>query len=226
MTKRFLTICFIGFCVCSEARAQLAITEIQTGESKVNSLGSAPDWWELKNFGTKDIDLTGYGWNDGGQPTAASFYLNNNRAGFYHNSGLFHCPVAPLATAVPNPNIPNAYFSIEMNSKLISGNDTAIRASTIKQPSATVFFLENRLTGESMVDSMQATTDLGQPSRYANRFAARHGGTGNLAFVDGHAQGYKGSQVVQTTKSDPNEGKAILPQTQIVWTTDPNVSPN
>ena len=160
------------------------------------------------------------------QPTAASFYLNNNRAGFYDASSLFHCPVAPLSTVVPNPNVPNAYFSIAMNSKLISGSDTTIRVTTIKQPSATVFFLENRLTGEPMIDPLQATTDLGQPSAFASRFVARHGGMGNLAFVDGHAQAYKAAQVVQTTKGDPNEGKAIFPQTEIVWTTDPSVSPN
>jgi prepilin-type processing-associated H-X9-DG protein len=88
-----------------------------------------------------------------------------------------------------------------------------------------VFFLENLLTSNPTVDHNQATTDLGQPSSYANRFAARHGGMGNLAFVDGHAQAYKGNQVVQTKAGDPNEGAAILPQTEIVWTTDPSVNP-
>lgn len=68
MCKKILVVCLIGFCAFSQARAQLAITEIQTGESKANSLGSAPDWWELKNYGASDIDLTGYSWNDGGHP--------------------------------------------------------------------------------------------------------------------------------------------------------------
>jgi prepilin-type N-terminal cleavage/methylation domain-containing protein/prepilin-type processing-associated H-X9-DG protein len=166
------------------------------------------------------------------QPNAASFFLNNNRAGFYDNSSLFHCPTAPLSRVVPNPNVADAYFSIAMNSKLIQGEgpgDTkTIKVTTIKQPSATVFFLENRLTGEPMVDPKQpdgSTADLGQPSSYASRFVARHSGMGNLSFVDGHAQGYKGSQVVQCTPGDPNEGAAILPQNEIVWTTDPNVAP-
>jgi hypothetical protein len=44
--------------------AQLAITEVQTGEGTPNTFGSA-DWWELKNFGATDINLTGYSWNDG-----------------------------------------------------------------------------------------------------------------------------------------------------------------
>ncbi|HTD68006.1 MAG TPA: immunoglobulin domain-containing protein [Candidatus Limnocylindria bacterium] len=48
--------------------AQLAITEIVSSSS--TNLGTAlvtqkSDWWELSNFGTNAIDLTGYGWNDG-----------------------------------------------------------------------------------------------------------------------------------------------------------------
>ncbi|HTJ00591.1 MAG TPA: lamin tail domain-containing protein [Dongiaceae bacterium] len=42
------------------SRAQLAITEVMTGEVDKNH----PDWWELKNYGTNDVDLTGYSWND------------------------------------------------------------------------------------------------------------------------------------------------------------------
>ena len=157
----------------------------------------------------------------------ASSYNNIN---FYNADLLFHCPTAPFSskTALSNPN--DAYFTIAMNSKLIQGTSLTIKVSTIKQPSATVFFLENRLAGEPMVDLNQVNDNdpkayLGQPSSYANRFVARHNGMGNLAFVDGHAQGYKGRQVVQCTPGDPNEGKAILPQNEIVWTTDPSVAP-
>ncbi|MEJ0091524.1 MAG: prepilin-type N-terminal cleavage/methylation domain-containing protein [Limisphaerales bacterium] len=152
-------------------------------------------------------------------PMAATYY--NDRTNFYSSSSLFHCPTAPLTKAVPNPGAAYAYFSIAMNSKLITGNDTTIKTSTVHQPSSTVFFLENRLNGEPMVSSSQATTDLGQPSSYASRFVARHGGVGNLTFVDGHAAGFKGGQVV-----DSSTGKAIEPQTEIVWTADPSMSPN
>jgi prepilin-type N-terminal cleavage/methylation domain-containing protein/prepilin-type processing-associated H-X9-DG protein len=155
-----------------------------------------------------------------------SYFNPTNKAGFYNPDSLFHCPTARINN---NPGVvqngPYVYFSIAMNSKLISGSDTTIKVAAIRQPSTTVFFLENRLANEPMADPQQATTDLGQPSSYANRFVARHGGMGNLAFVDGHAAGFKGNQVVQTKKGDPNEGKAILPQTEIVWTTDPSVAP-
>lgn len=162
----------------------------------------------------------------------ASYFNPNHKADFYDANSLFHCPTALLNN---NAGVvqtgPYIYFSIAMNSKLISGSTTtgsatSIKVSTVRQPSSTVFFLENRLPNETMVDPQQATTDLGQPSSYASRFVTRHGGMGNLAFVDGHAVGFKGRQVVQTTKGDPNEGKAILPQSEIVWTTDPSVSPN
>ncbi len=42
------------------AQAQLAVTEVMSGETDKNH----PDWWELHNYGTNDIDLTGYSWND------------------------------------------------------------------------------------------------------------------------------------------------------------------
>jgi prepilin-type N-terminal cleavage/methylation domain-containing protein/prepilin-type processing-associated H-X9-DG protein len=160
------------------------------------------------------------------QRPASKFYPLN-KADFYDANGLFHCPTAFL---YGNPGIvqngPYAYFSIAMDSKLIAGSGaTTIRVATIKQPVATVFFLENRLPNEAKVDPNQAGDNLGQPSSYANRFVARHGGSGNLAFVDGHAASFKGNQVVQTKHGDPNEGKALLPQSEIVWTTDPSVNP-
>jgi prepilin-type processing-associated H-X9-DG protein len=111
-----------------------------------------------------------------------------------------------------------------MNSKLIQGSDLTIKVTGVLKPTETVFFLENRLEGEAAVDPKQATTDLGQPSSSANRFVARHGGKGNLSFVDGHSESKRGDQVVQT-QSGPGEGGAILPQAAVVWTTDPSATP-
>lgn len=146
-----------------------------------------------------------------------------DKPGFYAKDSLFHCPTAPFAQNAALDSF--VYFSIAMNSKLIEGSASTIRTSTIKQPSSTVIFLENRLTGDPMVDSAQSAADLGQPSSFASRFAARHVGAGNLTFVDGHAALYKGVQVVET-QPGPNRGKAILPQTEIVWTADPQSNPN
>ncbi|HEX3857335.1 MAG TPA: prepilin-type N-terminal cleavage/methylation domain-containing protein [Verrucomicrobiae bacterium] len=176
-------------------------------------------------------------WNDAFNPVNSAVWYNalpsiinqksasayfHDRADFYDDKSLFNCPMAKFpqnaATAL------DIYFSISMNSKLEQGTDLTIKVETIKQPSATVFFLENLLPDDAPVDHLQKTTDLGQPSSDAGRFAARHAGMGNIAFVDGHAQGFKGNKVVQTT-TGPGEGGDILPQTEIIWTQDPSMTP-
>jgi prepilin-type N-terminal cleavage/methylation domain-containing protein/prepilin-type processing-associated H-X9-DG protein len=154
------------------------------------------------------------------QKAATDFF--HDRADYYNDKSMFHCPTAKFpANAETQPDI---YFSYSMNSKLEQGSALTIKASSIMKPTATVFFLENLLDGEAKTDSKQKSTDLGQPSSDAGRFAARHNGMGNLAFVDGHAQAFKGSQVVQT-QPGPGEGGPILPQTDIVWTQDPSQTP-
>jgi prepilin-type N-terminal cleavage/methylation domain-containing protein/prepilin-type processing-associated H-X9-DG protein len=152
---------------------------------------------------------------------AADFLAD--KPAFYATDSLFHCPNAPFTSATPLDSF--VYFSTAMNSKLITGSSSSIKISSIKLPSNTVIFLENRLTGDPMVDGNQSKSDLGQPSSFASRFAARHNKSGNLVFADGHARTYKGSDVVQTI-AGPDEGKAILPQTEIVWTMDPASNPN
>jgi prepilin-type N-terminal cleavage/methylation domain-containing protein/prepilin-type processing-associated H-X9-DG protein len=154
------------------------------------------------------------------QKAAADYF--HNRADFYNDKSLFHCPTAKFP-ANPDKQL-NIYFSYAMNSKLEQGSDLTIKVGTIRQPSATVFFLENLLPDDPKVDSHQKNTDLGQPSSDGGRFAARHAGVGNIAFVDGHAAGFKGNKVVQTTPG-PGEGGDILPQIEIIWTQDPSMTP-
>jgi hypothetical protein len=77
LTKNCLGIA-LTLATIATANAQLAITEVMSSAS--TNLGSElllqnPDFWELTNFGTNDVDLTGYRWNDnaggliGGDPT-------------------------------------------------------------------------------------------------------------------------------------------------------------
>ncbi len=153
----------------------------------------------------------------------AADYLADKNA-FYTKDSLLHCPNAMFKKNVALDSY--VYFSLAMNSKLIDGTATTIRATAIQKPTQTVVFLENRLTGEAKVDSAQADSELGQPAAFANRFAARHNASGNLVFADGHAAGLKGNQVVETTAGNPNKGKAILPQMNVVWTADANSNPN
>ncbi|MDB6110746.1 MAG: hypothetical protein JWR69_2496 [Pedosphaera sp.] len=155
-------------------------------------------------------------------PSAADYFLN--RKSFYDKSSLFHCPSAKFPD---NPEIAgDVYFSTAMNSKLIGSAAPSIRLGTVAKPSNTAVFLENRLAPEAKVDAAQSSSDLGQPSSFASRFVARHNGSGNLTFADGHAACYKGNKVVETTPNNPNKGKAIMPQVEIVWTIDPDANPN
>jgi prepilin-type N-terminal cleavage/methylation domain-containing protein/prepilin-type processing-associated H-X9-DG protein len=149
--------------------------------------------------------------------------LATNIPAFYDTSGLLHCPSVQFPAGYLTGT--DALFSLAMNSKLITGSAVTISASSILQPSRTVIFLENRLAGEPLVDPDQTTKDLGQPASYADRFVARHNQTGNLVFSDGHVQAFPGNQVVETAPDNANEGKAILPQTTIIWTVDGS-SPN
>ncbi|MCX8089834.1 MAG: DUF1559 domain-containing protein [Verrucomicrobiae bacterium] len=153
---------------------------------------------------------------------AAADYLNE-RAGFYSRESLFHCATAPFPASPET--LGNVLFSLAMNSKLKSGL-APVRATAIQRISQTVVFLENRLPGEAKVDPAQPDGELGQPASFATRFAARHQGSGNLVFADGHAESLRGSLVVETTSGSPNKGKAILPQIRIVWTPDPAANPN
>lgn len=64
----FVVLCWVaGWAGNGQVRADLAITEVMS--SATTNLGPAvvaanSDWWELTNFGTNRIDLTGYKWND------------------------------------------------------------------------------------------------------------------------------------------------------------------
>ena len=68
MTKILQMTVLMTALMVSTVWGQLAVTEIMTSESSTsNSVPGAPshpDWWELSNYGTNDIDLTGYSWND------------------------------------------------------------------------------------------------------------------------------------------------------------------
>jgi hypothetical protein len=65
--KRFLLSGFIAVIGLLQASAQLAITETMSSESTNLGTGlvaAGPDYWELSNFGTNSIDLSGYIFND------------------------------------------------------------------------------------------------------------------------------------------------------------------
>ena len=145
-----------------------------------------------------------------------------NGQGFYEKASLFTCPSAKL----PAPTVRKAspFFSLAMNSKLIrNGEPSKLMAAQL--PSQTVVFTEAGLPDEPRFHPNQSAYN-GQPHAFANRFSARHSGSGNLVFADGHAENLRGNQVIDTTAGSPNLGKAFVPQTRVVWTLDPLDNPN
>jgi prepilin-type N-terminal cleavage/methylation domain-containing protein/prepilin-type processing-associated H-X9-DG protein len=149
------------------------------------------------------------------------------RATFYQTR-RFHCPAAKFPAFVSVDS--DAYFSLAMNSKLIEPPvpepEGSIRLSIVQRPAQTVAFLDGRVGDtERKVHPAQHTSDLGQPSADATRFAARHGAGGNLSFCDGRASWYRADQVVET-RSGRVVGGAIFPNNEIIWRPDPLDDPN
>ena len=162
------------------------------------------------------------------EPPASTYasLLTAQRPRFYE-SRIFHCPSARFTAGIEVDN--QASFSLAMNSKLIMPPTTdpkySIPFAMIQRPSDTVAFLEARVnSSESKVDLSQLNHDLGQPSAFASRFAARHLGGGNLAFCDGHVSFQLGPAVVETKGS--YRGFARYPDGPINWCADPVVDPN
>ena len=163
--------------------------------------------------------------------TPARKYVSDKpevRAEFYKNR-LFHCPSAKFPTYAATDN--DVYFSLAMNSKLIQepiSNDRAsIKADTILRPSETVIFLDARVSDrEAKIHHLQLNTDLGQPSAFATRFAARHQTFGNLGFADAHVAPHRGTEIVETRPTKAPCGMAIYPGGSVFWRPDPLDDPN
>lgn len=145
-----------------------------------------------------------------------SFAPTPARGDFYKRARILQCPSAKFP-ARPELSL-TVFFSYAMNSKLALGQVKTIKLSDIQNHAATVTFLDNRLEPEPKVDPLQDDLNLGQPSAFASRFVTRHLGRGPLAFADGHVEFFGGRDVV-------TNGTAIVPQTKIIWTADPSVSP-
>ncbi|MBX3731756.1 MAG: prepilin-type N-terminal cleavage/methylation domain-containing protein [Verrucomicrobiae bacterium] len=129
-----------------------------------------------------------------GVTRAAEYGLRSARPGFYGRARIFHCPQAPF----PRQRLedPSVFFSLAMNSKLIMWPHATVRITQVRSPSVTVAFLEKRLKDDAPAAPGQASDQLGQPSTYANRFAARHRGRDNLAYMDGHFETRRGPEII------------------------------
>jgi len=154
-----------------------------------------------------------------------SFYaaLSGDQMAFYDRSSMFHCPSARFGqTAALYPN-----FSIAMNSKLITVGLPTINFGIIEDPWRTAFFLDCGVPGEAKLCPGQANYN-GQPHAFASRFSGRHGGFGNIAFFDGHAQAFAANRVVDFTGAGVTNsyGRSIFPPTEVVWSARIDINPN
>lgn len=148
---------------------------------------------------------------------ASSYALPLKRKPFYESGSYFHCPSARFPAVTSAIIYGNAVFSIAMNSQLVEPPDVPlVRLDRIRLTSQTVLTLDNLLEEEKPVVPQQEKTNLGQPAAHAARFAGRrHGASGVMSFIDGHAEAVPGRKVVETT--GVNAGWAILPPVDIFW---------
>jgi prepilin-type N-terminal cleavage/methylation domain-containing protein/prepilin-type processing-associated H-X9-DG protein len=159
---------------------------------------------------------------------AKAYYSSRSgeRPKFYENR-IFHCPSAKFPRHVGEYN--EAFFSLAMNSKLIQPPVSPTRSilhSSIQRPSDTATFLDARVSHDEVkVDPQQWDVDLGQPSTFASRFAARHSTGGNIAFADGRVAWMIGRSIVET-RPGYWHGFAIHPDGDVIWGPDPLEDPN
>lgn len=144
----------------------------------------------------------------------AERYESHGLTSFYNKGSMFHCPTARFRAEHKR----RALFSITMNSKLVV-NNVMVRHAQIKLPSKTALMSEAGAPGESPYSKAMSGFN-GQPHSYASRFSIRHGGTGNIMFGDGHAENYKGRDIVNP------EGESWFPFRKVIWSPAPNINPN
>ena len=174
-------------------------------------------WANVQDGASKDVWYNALPTYLSRRPASSYAWPPAVRPTFYEPTSFFHCPSARFPKATANVAYQSALFSIAMNSQLIEPPDVpTIKLGRIQKPSQTVLLLDNLLDEEKPVVEEQAKDFLGQPAAYANRFAGRrHGRTGMITFVDGHAQAIAGNKVVET--SGFNAGWAILPSVDVFW---------
>jgi hypothetical protein len=149
--------------------------------------------------------------------------------GFASKKSIFTCPTA--ASQGINPvdepfnhgymqSAARPLFNYSMNSQ----GGSKLKTSTIKNPSAFVFFTEvrNRSDETPFYASAANLIDLATPHSYVTRFSARHNKGANLTFSDSHAAFFKYDYVVSDGVQNPGiaAGKDPL-RPDINWTPAP-----
>lgn len=142
-------------------------------------------------------------------------------SGFYTKADILYLPGAkyPKSGRLERP-----IFAIAMNSRLQRKDDKGVksdlRVGQIVQPSRTVLLFEQGVKGEKKSNGGAQGAFDGAPKGTARSFVGRYNGLGVVCFVDGHAELYKPSDLLTDT------GRLIFPQTDVIWTVNPETNPN
>jgi prepilin-type N-terminal cleavage/methylation domain-containing protein/prepilin-type processing-associated H-X9-DG protein len=151
---------------------------------------------------------------------------------------IWECPSAHLANG-ENPFGSGQYgffsYAMDLDLKLkislvgnpgITANSYVYpampKSSEIRFPSAQVIFFEeifSQIVEEPLPGNVGTSARDGiYPSVRWDSFAMRHGGSGEITFLDGHAAQYKWNYVYNTANPYPNDAEVLNPD--IWW--DPN----
>lgn len=218
----------------SKAKAQQVLTL-----NKMKSLGSAFAAYTTDKNGKLPLEcaIDDDDWTGAAKPenqevwyNALPKFLNSPSVGEIGatNPARFYEPAYPLFIAgAPYPSLEKRVnkplFAVGMNSRLQrkaeGGEAPQGLFAQIMNPAKTVVFLERGLPNDKKSTSGQAGFN-GSPKANARAFAARHNQKGCLVFADGHSEVRAASELL--TKG----GGIITPQTNIVWTLNPDADPN
>jgi len=154
----------------------------------------------------------------GAKPVSA---LVSNPAQFYSDGYPLYLPGAPYPRS--NKKLGKPIFAIAMNSRLQRKDEDGIKKqgtlAAIQAPERTVIFLERGMKRDKKTNPGQKGFD-GRPKANPRAFVARYNGKGLLIFVDGHVGMFAVSDLITTS------GLIKTPQTNVVWTPDPESDPN
>jgi type II secretory pathway pseudopilin PulG len=198
--------------------AMLSYTSDRNGQLPWEDAPGTDDWQAVADPKNGDV------WYNAlpdiiGSPSAASLVAAPQR--FYEDNYPLYLPGAPYPSSDKKLGTP--YFAIAMNSRLQRKDDDGIKKrgslTTIQTPQRTVLFLERGMPGDKQTNSGQRGFDA-SPKANARAFAARYNGKGLLICADGHVEMRAVSDLISVS------GQIKFPQTDLVWTNDPDDDPN
>lgn len=147
--------------------------------------------------------------------------IANHPERMYDDGYPLYLPGAPYPKS--NKKLGKPYFAIAMNSRLQRKDDEGLKnrgtMAAIQAPQRTVVFLERGMPGDEKTNPGQRGFDA-TPKANPRAFAARYNGKGLLIFADGHIETFAVSDLISSS------GTIKTPQTNVVWTLDPDDDPN